>query len=147
MCYFEMLFTRTEAVVDTIDHWLKCPKLGQVDCVVGIGLSGTMPLVPVRQKSGVNVRALRKDGVESHGGASASSEYMTQARYVILDDFVESGRTLVGLRARMEKLYPQWECVGVLLYGQYLSPNTFTDIPIIGLAEEVDELHKLRGGE
>jgi len=144
MCYFGTLFSQTEEVVDTVVHHLQNPRLGQVDCVVGIGLSGTMPLVPVRQKSGINIRAIRKQGVESHSGVSAASEYADSGRYVILDDFVESGSTLTALRAKMAEVFPRWECAGVILYSQYSTCDTFLDVPILGVAEEVQDLHKLR---
>ena len=147
MCYFKSLFHKTEEVVDTLAHWLKHPKLGQVDCVVGIGLSGTMALIPIRQKTGVNIRALRKKGTESHGGDSACSDYTNKARYVIIDDFVASGRTLWGVRNKLKEIAPQWECVGVLLYNQWGGSDTFTDVPIYGLVQDVDELVELRKRE
>lgn len=144
-CYFIKLFDQTTEIIDTVAHWLQHPRLGRVDCVVGIGLSGTMALIPLRQKTGIHVWAMRKNGVKSHGGVSASSTYTPRARYVILDDFISTGATLMSLRTRMESLAPFWECVGVLLYGQGCNNmDVFTDVPIFGLADEISELHKMR---
>lgn len=152
MCYFSTLFHRTDEVVDTIIHQLKHPALGKVDMVVGIGLSGTMPLVLIHQKSGIDICAVRKVGVNSHGGNDVTTKCRPKARYVILDDFVSSGTTLKSLRARMENLRPLWECAGVLLYGECksrdtvhtrLNSHTFDDVPIFPLGGDGEKLTEL----
>lgn len=148
MCYFGSLFTMTDAVVDTIDHNLKHPKLGKVDLVVGIGLSGTMPLIPVKQKSGINVCAMRKPRTKSHGSNYAMMSWRDRQRYVILDDFIESGETIKGLRVRLGQLHPGWVCAGVLLYHEHSHKDSLfkirQDIPVLTLADEIGELHELR---
>ena len=153
MCYFGVLMRCPDEVADTIAHYLQHPKLGKVDLVVGIGLSGTMALVPVMQRSGVPICAVRKKGVSSHtcgslemSGVGFWGDTSPQRRYVILDDFAASGETLKGLRKRLKELRPKWECVGVLLYAHRPNsePAILGDIPEFCLQNEVEELHELR---
>ena len=107
--YFKVLFSNTDEVIGAIVHQLNHPKLKEVDMIVGIGLSGTMPLLFLKEKSGIDIFAFRKDNVASHGGHSSGSRRTSKCVYVIIDDFVETGKTLIKLRSRINESYPRLE--------------------------------------
>ncbi len=95
VCYFNTVFYKTDAVVATIVHCLKNPIFGDIDFLAGTGLSGTMILIPIAQHIGINIVAIRKREIESHGEYYECSEYPRRGqRYVIIDDFIESGGTV-----------------------------------------------------
>ena len=144
MCYFSIILNRPKETTATIAHNLRHPVLGQVDCVVGIGLSGTMPLVSVRQATGLPTMALRKPGVSSHGGSYICVPHLSSykpIRYVILDDFTESGETIRGLIEEMRKMFPAWKCAGAIFYDNTASRPFLEALPVrLDLSDEIREV-------
>jgi len=151
MCYFGEILEHPEEVVEVLAHHLNDPAFGRVDAVVGTGLSGTLPLIPLRMRTGTPVAIVRKEDIKSHGStiqASGDIPFMKDLRYVIIDDFVCTGRTLNRIA---EQLGCWGECVGVLLYqsdhGIY-KDEAEKEGPLVlqkGLKPEVLELVKLGG--
>lgn len=121
MCYFYLILDHPKATVAVIANALGNPVLGQVDCVVGIGLSGTMPLILVKEATGLSIMALRKEGASSHLGGEAHRPCVAPnlaARYVILDDFRATGDTVRGIISQLKRTRPKWTCAGVMFYHQ-----------------------------
>lgn len=138
--YFSELLDTPDSVIGTLAHHLKNPIFGRVDFVAGIGLSGTMPLVPLRQLSGCRIVALRKLETSSHGSGTACSGSPPSRgeRYLIVDDFTITGKTMSTIRKRLRKC----ECVGALLYcGE--SSEYKRGIPVIPLNCEVRRVERL----
>lgn len=95
-----------------------------------------------------NLVLLRKDNDNSHGSPIEGPGGHRLRRYLILDDFVSSGKTLNRIRDKIATLYYQHhhrhydkpedkpECVGVVLYGHHTSQHfTFSDgytVPAVG---------------
>lgn len=88
-----------------------------------------------------NLVLLRKDNDNSHGAPIEGPEGHRLAGYLILDDFVASGRTLNTVRDKIKKLHRQrWsfepvECLGVVLYNHHHTDKfTFSDryvVPVL----------------
>ena len=92
-----------------------------------------------------NIVLLRKDNDNSHGGPIEGPEGHLLGRYLILDDFVATGKTMNRIRDKIATLHQQDgmkydaapECVGIVLYGHYSSTSfKFSDghtVPARGL--------------
>ena len=93
-----------------------------------------------------NIVLLRKDNDNSHGAPIEGPDDHHLGRYLILDDFVSSGKTMNRIRDKIGSLSVQrWryepgeempECVGVVLYGHCNGTNfKFADgytVPAVG---------------
>lgn len=116
MCYFDNATSRTKLTVDAICYELKNPKLGEVELIVGVGFSGTLLLAAIHVQSGIPFGAIRKDRNNTHSGRTVETGgiiYLKgHERYVIIDDFTESGKTLSSIMVEMSG----HECVGIILY-------------------------------
>ena len=93
-----------------------------------------------------NIVLLRKDNDNSHGSPIEGPDNHRLGSYLILDDFVSSGRTLNRIRDKIGLLSLQLgqygrgkkkpECVGAVLYGHHTSTTfKFADgytVPAVG---------------
>ena len=75
-----------------------------------------------------NIVLLRKDNDNSHGMPIEGPDGHKLGKYLILDDFVDTGATLGRIRNKIATLHGQYqpsaeapECVGIVLYGYYPS--------------------------
>jgi adenine/guanine phosphoribosyltransferase-like PRPP-binding protein len=93
------------------------PKV-EFDTIVGTGVSGLLPLVSVAKELGVDWLAVRKENDESHTGTPA--EGILGNKWILLDDFVETGKTLVRVQdtidMRARELDFDTKFVGVFQY-------------------------------
>jgi len=145
MCYFDNATQKTQITVDAICHELKNPKLGKVDLVVGIGFSGTLLLSAIHLQSGLPFGAIRKDKSGTHSSRTVETggtRYLQNGqRYVIVDDFTDSGMTISSIIATMSS----HECVGIIFYQdtKFHRGDTLNDhpnIPLICLACDIEEI-------
>lgn len=157
MCYFSHALRYPVETVNCIAHALLDPKFDRINFVVGTGMSGTLVLVPVMMKSGIPCGAVRKvvDAEKSslEGGSHSYSMVETFLpeghrvyRYVIVDDLIESGRTIHSIiRAMKTQLYDHTQCVGIILYQNYEldQGRTYLGIPITRLNKDIVELDTL----
>lgn len=149
MSYFNFIFYRTEAVVETIAHHLSNPIFGQINAIVGAGLSGTMILIPVHQRTGIKVCPVRKKGTKTHSGYLVENSVEgppKSMRYVIIDDFISSGDTISRVQedVRISSWTKRWECVGIILYQQEHSAYShIPKLPTVYLKSEVVELDEM----
>lgn len=91
-----------------------------------------------------NIVLLRKDNDNSHGSPIEGPEGHRLGRYLILDDFVSTGRTMNRIRGKIATLSQQSgvpndaapECVGIVLYGHHSHDSfKFSDghiVPALG---------------
>lgn len=78
-----------------------------------------------------NIVLLRKDNDNSHGSPIEGPEGHRLGRYLILDDFVDTGTTMNRIRGKIATLHHQEgglpedtpECVGIVLYGRHSSDS------------------------
>ena len=152
MSYFDALLQEPEVVARTIAHQLGNPLFGHVDCVVGIGLSGSLVLLPIRMLTGLHVVAVRKEETTTHSRRPWESTYELEhpnnvsstrvGRYVIVDDFASTGNTIRVVR---EVIGTQGTCAGIILYDDCRSPLVWPmNVPIVGLFEECSEVVNLK---
>jgi adenine/guanine phosphoribosyltransferase-like PRPP-binding protein len=96
--------------------------------IVGTGVSGVIVLLPASIQSGIPCGIIRKPldaKMSSYEGGSHSShdietlsrDKLTPVRYVIIDDLVDSGRTIQRIKDTMTKEYAHPDFAGVILYG------------------------------
>lgn len=78
-----------------------------------------------------NIVLVRKDNDNSHGSPIEGPEGHRLDEYLILDDFVSTGKTMNRIRDKIATLHKQYwlpaptpECVGIVLYG-YHHTNSF----------------------
>ena len=152
MCYFDNATSRTQLTVEAICHELKNPKLGEVDLVVGTGFSGILLLAAIHIQSGIPFGAIRKDKNSTHSSRSIETggiyDLHDAKRYVIIDDFTETGKTLYNIMVEMSG----HECAGIILYqGSKCNRNdTLKDhpsTPLICLACEIEEVVMMNRAE
>lgn len=101
------------------------PKL-DADSVVVHGNSGVSAGFATLMLTKFNLCLLRKDGDNSHGSPLEGPSGHKLNRYVILDDCIDTGKTMDRIYTKLNNLYAQLdkrdkgsppECVGILLYG------------------------------
>ena len=107
------------------------------DAVVGIGTSGMMSVV-VGYTTTTNLVVVRKSGTRSH-----ASEYAVQGpanvdKFVIVDDLIDSGATVLQVLKAMKVVYPKAVCTGIYLYGQIFEQRDFAGIPVF-VARNLEE--------
>jgi len=124
ICYFSSLFKCPRGSIAVMAHEAKNPKFGRVDFIVGIGLSGTLPLLELHKATGIPVLPLRKNTNDSHRGQTM--EPGRDDRYLIVDDFVSTGNTLSKVRAYLANC----ECAGVLLYQSEREGTHADGVPV-----------------
>lgn len=152
MCYFRNAIQNPQMTIDSICFALKDPKLGNVDYIVGMGMSGILILVPVSMQSGIPCVAVRKqvemDEDPSDRGCHGNkvvershSNYTPTNRYVIIDDFIESGNTIGRIRKIMSQQYQDSKCADVILYQDngYISS---LDIPVLNVDSAIANLKR-----
>lgn len=76
------------------------PKV-EFDTLVATGLSGVLPLLYVAKELGVNWLAVRKEGENTHTNTMA--EGSLGKKWLFLDDFMETGKTLVHVLKVIER--------------------------------------------
>lgn len=90
-------------------------RKNKFDTIVFRGASGTLFAPTLALKMNKHMLMVRKnDG--SHAGQYPEGNYGLE-NYVIVDDFIESGKTLETIKKAVENENKNAKCVGVLLYA------------------------------
>ena len=93
----------------------------QFDAIAFTGSSGAAMAFPLMAELKIPIIYVRKPRESSHGGKIEYTSDVTINRYLIVDDFIDSGSTV----KRVHKKIAEWskehqcaapECVGVFLY-------------------------------
>lgn len=146
MCYFSHAFKHPKITVDAICHELNHPKFGRVEAIVGTGTSGTLMLVPVSIKSGLQYCVVRKKDDKNHSGSVIETYipyFPGTSRYVIIDDLTETGTTVGKIIKAMTAIYAKSRCVGIILYQSSKEDKVcegHEDIPISHLETDIDTI-------
>lgn len=97
------------------------------DCVVVHGNSGVSCGFAALMYGNFPLILLRKDHDNSHGAPIEGPEGHNVLRYLILDDFIDTGATMERIKAKIVALadqsgdgLPTPECVGIVLYGGHM---------------------------
>ena len=96
------------------------------DCVVVHGNSGVSCGFAALMYGNFPLILLRKDNDNSHGMPMEGPNGHNVLRYLILDDFIDTGATMERIKAKIVTLaeqsrdgLPRPECVGIVLYGHH----------------------------
>ena len=83
------------------------------DTLVFCGISGAIIGPMVALVVGKEMVLVRKKGDIRHSGHDVAG-YSSPKKYIIIDDFVDSGATATHIQKEMYKFQPKAECLGVL---------------------------------
>lgn len=163
MCYFYNVFNYPKETIDSIVHELKNPILGDIDFIVGTGLSGTLLLIPVSMKSKIPCAVVRKQDEDAHSKSTENLRQLVKRgssrslkRYVIIDDFIEEGNTVKKIINILndENIYNAYycdsfvlECAGIILYQSNTNFTNFSKeigVPILSIGEKISDLVSFR---
>lgn len=90
--------------------------------MVVTGLSGQSIAWPIAYLTGIPIVVLRKRGEKSHSYSRFAGDGHIE-KYIIIDDFIESGKTIKRILSTIEKNDytddgdPPAECIGIFLYN------------------------------
>lgn len=101
-------------------------KSVNADCVIVHGNSGVSCGFAALMYHNFNLVLLRRDNDNSHGSPLEGPNGHRIERYLILDDFISSGKTVRRVRRKVTELALQYgdgraspQCVGIVLYGRW----------------------------
>ena len=110
------LKARVNHIVRNLD---KLKKQVKFDAIAFRGMSGAAVAYPVSVLGGYHLISVRK-GRRHHGAKVEGSESRDIKRYIILDDFINTGKTVraIAYAVKKEKGFTDTspECVGIALY-------------------------------
>lgn len=134
MCYFDEVLHKPEEAVELLAE--TATKFGEFDFIAGTGLSGWLLLVPLSIRLEKPIAAVRKAEGNGHSYRHEMPETIRtrrRLRYVIVDDFISTGRTVDRIKEELDAL-GEHQCVGVACY--HLPERYIMDLP---------EWHRLTG--
>ena len=118
------------------------------DTLVFCGISGAIigPMVALAVSK--EMVLVRKKGDIRHSGYDVAG-YSSPKKYIIIDDFVDSGETATHIQKEMHKFQPKAECLGVLSVQELVGAptqykpkrkdlDTRYNIPALSLALQVE---------
>jgi adenine/guanine phosphoribosyltransferase-like PRPP-binding protein len=107
---------KLEQIVKDISEFLSSQCI-DFNSIAARGLSGTLVSSPVCIATGKSIVVVRK-GESTHGYEVEAD--VCPSRYIIIDDFIDTGATIKAIINRISGLYIGTKCVGVVLYQQYI---------------------------
>ena len=108
--------TLCETVSDHIGSALY--SIGEIDALVGTGLSGAMAVPLIAHALGKRMCVVRKeDDVGTHSCSRFEGNMQAGDRWLFVDDLIDSGASFVRVHTAIRKRYRgQFEFAGVSLY-------------------------------
>jgi adenine/guanine phosphoribosyltransferase-like PRPP-binding protein len=73
---------------------------------------------------------IRKSIRDNHSGLKLEG-CITAKKYIIVDDFIESGRTINKIKKSITAENKKSKCVGIYLYNNWRGSEPFNGVPII----------------
>lgn len=129
--YLSNVFNRGERL-EKID--LAVAVMGKTkfkDCaVVASGLSGSLMAVAIADKLSRPMAIVRKEIENNHGMPVEASE--TIKKYLIVDDQIDTGKTIGFIIETMKKYHLKSKCVGIILHDSCRS-EPFGSIPVFSI--------------
>lgn len=86
------------------------------DAIAFTGSSGAALAYPLSYILGLPLICVRKSPKDSHFGLRLEG-YVSASRYIIVDDFIESGRTINKIQRAIKSKNEAASCVGIYLYN------------------------------
>jgi len=155
VCYFDKLFSKPRASINTICHAIGHPRFDRPDLLVGTGSSGQIPIMAVAMQIRMPFAIVRKSGETTRrideGGCHSTRRVEPfnpiDSRYIIIDDTICTGGTIQPILKGMGR---QNQCVGIILYQAmdrdwYHNPCTCERIPVVCVEEDIVKVDKLYG--
>jgi hypoxanthine phosphoribosyltransferase len=84
------------------------------DSIAFRGMSGAIVAPIIAMKLKKNLIMVRKNGEETHS-LSKVEGFSRSKRYIIVDDFIESGETAANIYFEVKDFAPKAECIGLLV--------------------------------
>ena len=148
MCYFahalkpKELRKRAKITKKFLDNFQITPKY-----VLGRGVSGILALPVFAEVLDAKIAVSRKKGDSSHAGqdcieAGNRLDFFGEGSYVVIDDFCETGSTLMevkrhmGGNAKPKALIFYTPSAYCSIEGSQLDTSDWKDVPRIGIAED-----------
>jgi adenine/guanine phosphoribosyltransferase-like PRPP-binding protein len=100
------------------------------EAIAFTGTSGAALAYPLSYLLGVPLICVRKSTRDNHFGYKLEG-CMTADNYIIVDDFIESGKTIERVKKSVEKEVIDTKCVGIYLYHPTCRCSSFKGTPII----------------
>jgi len=101
---------------------------GSSGAAVAYVLSAQLKVPLIHIRSGENSSHYYHRASDSKFEGNASSK-----KYLIVDDFIESGGTIICIRNTIKKVAPKANCVAIMLYAQCWARTDFDKIPVYRL--------------
>jgi orotate phosphoribosyltransferase len=99
------------------------------DSIAFRGMSGALcaPTLAVRMKK--NLIMVRKEGDKNHSGSLVEG-FSNSKRYIIVDDFIDSGNTVCEIVKAVKKFSPKAKCIGIIAVNQskFISLSIFRKV-------------------
>lgn len=124
---------KTNRVAKALKHMIpKAMQLTGADAVVVRGTSGVSAAFAALVYVDFNLVHLRKQNDGAHGAPVEGHQPFS--KYLILDDFIDTGDTVRGIIADLDGLAKQQgvevECVGALMYGSDAFASEDMNLPV-----------------
>lgn len=116
-------------------QFAKVIKKHEFDAIAFTGSSGACLAFPLALRYNLPLIYVRKPGERSHGVPIEYNGNTQPKNYIIVDDFVESGKTVGRIVDKIKKQSPMAHCVGIFLYSSSRDHDVWTKaqgyIPIL----------------
>jgi adenine/guanine phosphoribosyltransferase-like PRPP-binding protein len=85
----------------------------QYDSIAFMGMSGALFGPELSRRLNKHLIMVRKSTNDTHSSSLVEGYYKGK-NYIIVDDFIASGKTVRNIRKRIKKFNPKAKCVGIL---------------------------------
>lgn len=132
-----------EGIKKYVDEAVKNITLFQAahpfDTIAFCGMSGSAMAYPLSYLMQKHTVCVRKPEIEAHSWAKTEGVFDFDT-YIIVDDLIDSGKTMRLITSSMQLHAAQAKCVGIYLFHPtYTRPKQFEGIPVIQHAFEDPE--------
>lgn len=118
--YLERVVTDLKAVIDKTTRYLrKLDKTTPFDGIAFTGMSGCLVAPAVAARLGKAILAVRKDESLRHSFAKVEGDIGVNT-YIIVDDFIDSGKTANTIIEKVWKAGCHGKCLGVVCYARIM---------------------------
>ena len=101
------------------------------DAIAFTGTSGAALAYPLSYLLGMPLICVRKSIRDNHFGSKLEG-LVSAKKYIIVDDFIESGKTINRITRSIKSENKKAKCVGIYLYDQsFKIDSPFENIPVI----------------
>ena len=101
------------------------------DAIAFTGSSGAALAYPISFLLGVPLICVRKSTKDNHSGLKLEGA-VSASKYIIVDDFIQSGRTINKINKAIKSRNEKANCIGIYLYNDgAINPPDFKGIKVI----------------